>query len=643
MVEEKTNLVQERLAKIEKIQKLGHNPYPYSYDVDSKITDIKQKYEDKLQAHEQTKDYVKIAGRIMLKRGMGKVLFMDIQDEDAKIQLFFRADDLNKKFELSKLIDLGDIIGVYGYIFKTKMGELSIFVEDFEILCKCLTELGDKFHGIKDVETKYRNRSLDMIMNPTSREILKKRFLITQKIREFMTKEGYLEIETPINQVTYGGAAAKPFITHHNDLDMDLYLRVSPEQSLKRVLCGGMEAVFEINKNFRNEDIDRTHNPEFTMMEAYKAYVDYEEMMSLVERLTEFVAKEVLGTTKIEFAGKKMDVKAPWKRITTKDALKQAKGWDVDKMSDKELFDEVKKLKKEMYHKTRGEAILILFEEYGEPIATQPTHFIDYPKESTPLCKRHRKDENLIERFESFVCGMEICNAYSELNDAILQRKLFEEQVKHAQQGNEETWGSEIDEEFLEALELGMPPAGGIGIGIDRLVMLLLNQESIRDIIFFPTMKPKKKEKQESKAEKPKDTNIATAIINKEAKLEKWQELNTIAHLNAAFGARAGKILFMQDKITTKDNQNINLNIQHAIMIKESKSDSKLKELIRNAQKENLEISEFTKEMLLTINDKKVAEQTKEKKFKEIEHLGVLVFGKKSVVDKLTKEFELYK
>jgi lysyl-tRNA synthetase class 2 len=327
-------------------------------------------------------------------------------------------------------------------------------------------------------------------MNPESKEILKKRFLITQKIREFMVKEGYLEVETPITQVQYGGAAAKPFTTHHNELDMDLYLRVSPEQSLKRVMCGGMEAVFEINKNFRNESIDRTHNPEFTMMEAYRAYVDYETMMDLTERCVEFVAKEVLGTTKLEFRGQKVDVKAPWKRVSVKDALNKAKKWNVDKMSDKELFAEVKKINGDMYHNTRGEAILLLFEEYGEPTAIQPTHFIDYPKESTVFCKQKRGDHSLIERFESFVCGMELANAYSELNDAIKQRNLLEEQVSHAGKGNEETWGT-LDEEFLEALELGMPPAGGVGIGIDRLVMVLLNQDSIRDIIYFPTMKPK--------------------------------------------------------------------------------------------------------------------------------------------------------
>lgn len=481
----------ERLKKLERIRELGYNLYPYSFNKDANISFIREKYEKKLEAHEQTKDYYNIAGRILFRRNMGNVYFLDLQDEDSKLQVFCRKNDLGDKFALVKLLDIGDIIGVKGYVFKTKMGELSLYVEDIELLVKSLSDLGDKYHGVRDIELKYRNRPLDMIMNPDSRDILKKRFLITQYVREFMINEGYLEIETPITQVTYGGAAAKPFITHHNELDLDLYLRVSPEQSLKRIMVGGMEAIFEINKNFRNESIDKTHNPEFTMLEAYRAYVDYENMMDLLERMVEHIALKLFNTTKLKFKGKEVDVKAPWKRVSVKDALNKAKRWDVDKMSDKELFAEVKKLKKEMHHKTRGEAILILFEEYGEETAIQPTHFIDYPKESTVFCKGKRGNPELIERFESFICGMEIANAYSELNDAVLQRNLLEEQKKIKDEGAEETWG-EIDEDFLEAMDLGLPPAGGIGIGIDRIVMVLLNQESIRDIIYFPTMKPKR-------------------------------------------------------------------------------------------------------------------------------------------------------
>jgi len=480
----------QRVKKLEALRERGINPYPYSYQVDKSFKEIRNEYEEKIDVQEETEDYFSLAGRIMLKRDMGGLLFMTLQDEDSKLQAVFVKDKIGEEnFELLEYFEMGDIIGIKGNVFKTKKGELSIKVNEFQILSKCVTELGDKYHGIKDIETKYRNRTLDMIMNSDSKQTLKNRFLILQKIREFMNNEKFLEIETPILQNVYGGAAAKPFTTHHNFHDMNLYLRVAPEQHLKRVISGGMEAVYEINKNFRNESIDRTHNPEFTMLEAYKAYVDYEYMMDMCERLVEYVALEVFGTLEFEFKGEKVSFERPWQRVKVKDALEEKTGWELDKLSDEELFSEVEKLGKEFHNKTRGEAILILFEEYAEDKYIQPTHFIDYPKESTPFSKSHREDPELIERFESFVCGMEISNAYSELNDPVLQRKLLEEQVKMGEEGAEEIWG-QVDEEFLEAMELGMPPTGGIGIGIDRLVMVLLNKDSIRDIIYFPTMKP---------------------------------------------------------------------------------------------------------------------------------------------------------
>ena len=628
-------LKQDRLNKLEKIKELGINPYPYSYNIDSNSKILKKKYDDKIKEHKQTKDFYKIAGRIILFRNMGNLTFSTIQDEDDEIQIVFMKKNLNEtKQKLLKFLDLGDIIGVYGNIFKTKKGELSILVKDFDILCKSLSDLGDKFHGICDVEKKYRNRSLDMITNSNSKKILKKRFLITQKIREFFIKKGFLEIETPITQINYGGAMAKPFKTYHNSLDLNLYLRVAPEQSLKKVMVGGMEAIFEINKNFRNEDIDTTHNPEFTMLEAYKSYVDYEYMMKICEELVEFCSMKLYGTTKIEFMGKKIDVKSPWKRITIKDALQENTKWDLDKMSDKDLFNEVKKLKKETFHKTRGEAILILFEKYAEKKYIQPIHFIDYPKEATIFCKKKRGDKNLIERFESFICGMEISNAYSELNDGKLQRKLIEQQIEFKKKGADEIWG-ESDEEFLDSMDLGLPPAAGIGIGIDRLVMVLLNQKSIRDIIYFPTTKPKN-------IEKKIKTKIAVALININIK-ENWKKLNTIAHLSSSFSARIGKGLFFQDEIKTKENEKIKLNIQHAILIKSINSNKEIIELKKKARKLNLEISEFTQEMIDTTNDKKVIEMTKNKNLNEIKYLGILVFGDKKKVDEITKDFSLYK
>lgn len=483
---------QERIRKANELRELGINPYPNSFDIDSNLEDIRTKYEEKLQPEQEIKDTFTIAGRIVLKRDMGSLAFLTLQDENARLQITLVKKAIPEQYNLLKLLDLGDIIGVTGNIFKTKKGELSLKVKDLTVLCKSLADLGGKYTTIQDVEIRYRNRSLDMIMNQESKNTIKNRFLITQKIREFMIKESFLEVETPMTQTSYGGAAANPFITHHNDLDMDLFLRVSPEQSLKRVIAGGMNAVFEINKNFRNESIDRTHNPEFTMLEAYRSFKDYTYCMDLLERLVEFVALEVFGTLEFEYQGEQISFQRPWKRISTKDALMQSKGWDVDSMSDEELFKQCELIGETLPSQTRGYAILALFEEFGEPLGRQPTHFIDYPKESTPLCKQHRDDPELIERFESFVCGMEISNAYSELNDGERQRNLFTQQADFKEEGVDETWGDGLDEEFLDAIDLGLPPTGGIGIGIDRLCMLLLNQNSIRDIIYFPTMKPKK-------------------------------------------------------------------------------------------------------------------------------------------------------
>lgn len=495
MTQEQLSIREERIKKANALRELGINPYPNSFEVDCPFEKIRDKYDDKLEEHEHTQDVYQVAGRIVLKREMGGLAFLTLQDESGELQISLMKKKLEDKFSLLKYFDLGDIIGVKGTVFKTKKGELSLLAQEFTMLCKSLSDLGDKFHGVSDIELKYRNRSLDMITNTISRDVIKKRFLITQKVREFMIKEGFLEVETPITQVSYGGAAADPFVTHHNDLDMDLFLRVSPEQSLKRVIAGGMNAVFEINKNFRNEGIDRTHNPEFTMMEAYRAFKDYNYGMDMLERLVEFVCLEVFGTLEFEYQGEQISFQRPWKKLSVKDAIKEAKGLDVDKMSDEELFDEVVKIGEDLPAKTRGYAILALFEEYGEPLGIQPTHFIDYPVESTPLCKQHSENPEVIERFESFVCGMEISNAYSELNDGERQRSLFETQAQFKEEGQEETWGDGLDEEFLDAIDLGMPPTSGLGLGIDRLAMLLLNQVSIRDIIYFPTMKPKIDEK----------------------------------------------------------------------------------------------------------------------------------------------------
>jgi len=497
----------ERLAKLEALRTDGRELYPYSYDISDDSAALQAKYADLVtedsasgsvsDTKAKPADTVSVAGRVMLKRWMGAVMFMTLADAAGTIQLYFSRGELADFESARRDIELGDIIGASGSVFRTKRGELSVRVEEFTILTKSLTGLADKFHGLRDIEERYRNRSLDMVMNPDSRAVLTKRFQITRLIRHFMEAEGFLEVETPITQVRYGGAAALPFVTHHHKLDLDIYLRVSPELYLKRLLAGGLEAVYEIGKSFRNENTDRTHNPEFTMLEAYRAYNDYTYMMDLLERLVESVCQQMFGTFEITFEKHKLNFKRPWRRLSVYDALREFADIDVVSESDEQLYARVDKLDKEFHQKSRGEAILILFEEHCEDKIIQPTHIIGYPKESTPFAKLDRSNPDLIERFESFVAGRELANAYSELNDPVAQRQLLEQQVAMKQAGAEEVWG-EVDEEFIEAMELGIPPAAGIGFGIDRLAMLLLDQASIRDIIFFPTMKPKTKQKPKS-------------------------------------------------------------------------------------------------------------------------------------------------
>lgn len=488
---EQNRLVQERVRKLNELRELGVNPYPHKFDVTKKSSAIKKDHES-LQPESQTDVIESVAGRIMLLRNMGKAAFVTIKDGQGTIQVYLRSDDIGKElYKLVKKLDLGDFIGVTGHIFTTKTGEITIHASDFKVLCKAIRPLPEKFHGLVDTEIKYRKRHLDLIMNDASKDIFKKKLQIMQAIREFMISREFLEVETPILQTQYGGAAARPFITKHNELDMDMYLRISPELYLKRLLVGGFERVFEINKNFRNEGIDTTHNPEFTMLEAYQAYADYSDMMDLMESMYDFVAKKVLGTTKVTFKGHEVDVAKPWKRVPMLDAVKEHAGIDATNMSTEQLQDFVEEnlidFDKEL---SWGNLVGAIFEHFCEDKYVNPTFIIDHPRESTPLCKGLRDgDERLIERFEPFCMGMELGNAYSELNDPVLQRELLEDQQRQLAAGDAEA--NPLDEDFLEAIDSGMPTAGGIGIGIDRMIMLLLGQESIRDIIFFPTMKPR--------------------------------------------------------------------------------------------------------------------------------------------------------
>jgi lysyl-tRNA synthetase class 2 len=484
-LEKDNHLIAERIKKLNTLKEYGINPYPYKFNQTHHSKELHEKYAN-LNAEEQTHDTVNVAGRIVALRRLGKATFTQILDNDGKIQVLFNEND-TKNYDQLKLLDMGDYVGVHGIIIKTKTGELTVKCLEYTILSKSLRPLPEKYHGLHDVEIKYRQRYLDLIMDEKSKKVFVLRTKIITALREFLNSRGFMEVETPILETIYGGAAARPFITHHNELDMKLYLRISLELPLKKIIAGGFERVYQVGKVFRNESIDTTHNPEFTMMECYWAYADYNDMMELVEECYNYVALKVLGTTKIKYQDKDIDLNKPWKRITMKDALKEHAHLDVDNMSDEDIKGLLDQHKIE-YRNDMARGLLInqLFKIVEEKL-TQPTFIMDHPKETTPLCKLHRKHHDLIERFEPYINGWEIGNAYSELTDPIRQRYLLEEQAKELRAGLEES--NPMDEDFCTAVDYGMPPMSGLGLGIDRMVMLLTDSASIRDILFFPTMK----------------------------------------------------------------------------------------------------------------------------------------------------------
>lgn len=487
-------IVRERLRKIEELRKAGINPYPYSFDKKNSFAEL-QKEHEKLKPEQKSKSVTKTAGRLMSFRDMGKIAFGVLQDNTGKIQVLLQDGETpSKVFDFfKKYVDISDFIGVEGSIQRTKRGELSILVKKVEILSKPILPLPDKWHGLEDKEERYRKRYLDLLMSPEVREVFIKREKIIDAIREFLKERKFNEVDTPYLQTVYGGAAARPFKTHLNALNIPLFLAISPELYLKRLIVGGYERVFTIARNFRNEGIDKWHNPEFAMMEIYQAYADYNDMMELTENLFEYVAKKVNGTTKVKIKDKEIDFKAPWKRMTMLEAIKKWAKIDADKMSVNELEDFMIENKVESKGSSWGWRVQAIFEHFCEEKIEQPTFIIDHPVETTPLCKLHRNgDKRLIERFEPFCMGAELANAYSELNDPVLQKKMLEEQQEMLNSGNEEA--NPYDEDFLNAIEIGLPPTGGLGIGIDRMIILLTGSESIRDIILFPFMKPEKKE-----------------------------------------------------------------------------------------------------------------------------------------------------
>ena len=486
-LEDINKLVEVRIQKLKDLQEKGKNPFEITkYNRTHTSSDVKENY-DALEG----KDVV-VAGRIVGKRIMGKASFCHIQDGQGRIQSYVSTNDLgDEAYKEFKTYDIGDIIGIKGFVFKTKTEEISIHAKEVTLLCKSLRPLPEKWHGLKDPDLRYRQRYVDMIVNPEVKETFVLRSKIIKELRRILDEKGYMEVETPMLTTVATGDAARPFATHHNTLNLDMYLRIAPELNLKRIIVGGIDKVYEIGKNFRNEGMDIKHNPEFTNMELYSAYEDYNDMMNITEEIISTIATNVLGTTKINYQGTDIDLTPGWRRVTMIDAIKEVTGIDFNEIkTDEEArkLAEEKNVEVDPIKNTRGHIINEFFEEFVEDTLIQPTFIIDYPVEVSPLTKRKPSDPSLVERFELFIGGREYGNAYSELNDPIDQKERFMKQAEAKALGDEEAGG--MDEDFINALEIGLPPTGGLGIGLDRLIMLLTNSYSIRDVLFFPTMKP---------------------------------------------------------------------------------------------------------------------------------------------------------
>ncbi len=481
---------EERLKKLEKLRELGVNPYPYSFEQKNHADEIIKKFDNKVEKGKKTNKKVSVAGRIIVLRHFGGICFIDLKDESGIIQIVFNKK-VTERFDLLEYLDIGDILGVDGTIMKTKKGELSVEVKSFKILSKSLRPLPEKFHGLKDTELKYRKRYLDLIKNDKSREVFKKRSIVVQTIREILLEKGFREVRTPVLQPIYGGANARPFKTFYNALKRDMYLRISNELYLKRLLVGGFEKIFEFSQDFRNEGIDTTHNPEFVQVEWYQAYSDYKDSMELFEKIYSSVAERINGSTRVVFKGHEIDLKPPWKRLSMTDCINKYCKINVLDMNVEDLRKYCKENDVEFDNKmTWGLLVNQIFEEKCEEYLIQPTFLMNHPIETTPLCKPLRSDSRFVERFEPFIGGVEVGNAYSELNDPLLQKKLLKEQVERGRAGEEET--HPMDDDFINAVEHGMPPATGVGLAIERMMIIMTGEESIRDVILFPVLKEKK-------------------------------------------------------------------------------------------------------------------------------------------------------
>jgi lysyl-tRNA synthetase, class II len=483
---ETSDLLRERREKLERLREAGVEPFPHSFPDREEIAEVRRAHEG-LMAGSETESRHRVAGRLVARRGHGKAAFLDLRDASGDVQLHARADLLGEeRFEQLVGLDLGDILGVEGVAFATKRGELTLRIEGWDLLAKSLRPPPDRYHGLEDTETRYRRRELDLIANEETRRLFAIRAQTVAEVRRWLDEHGFVEAETPVLQPLYGGALARPFVTHHNALDRDLYLRIATELYLKRLIVGGLDKVYELGKDFRNEGVSHKHNPEFTMLEWYEAYADYNDTAADLERLVSSVAQRVLGTSEMERDGETIDLSPPWRRITLREAIREHAGLDIAEHPTREQLAAAMDSKPDP-EEGWGKLVDGLLSKEVEPKLTQPTFILDYPVELSPFAKAHRSEDGLVERWEAFVGGVEIANAFSELNDPDEQRRRFEQQAEEQRRGDEET--QPYDEAFVEALEQGMPPTGGVGLGIDRLVMIFTGAASLREVVLFPAMR----------------------------------------------------------------------------------------------------------------------------------------------------------
>lgn len=631
MSERLEDIIVGRRKKLEEIKAAGIDPYP---STTNRSHSNKQAIDD---FDDLTNQTVTLVGRVRSWRDMGKLIFAHIEDGSGRFQILFKADDIgadNFKFAL-KHFDIGDFLEVTGTLFKTKSEEKTLQVANYKLLAKSLLPLPSEHFGLNDEETLLRKRYLDFLTNPQSKEIFVKKAIFWNSMREFLQDKGFLHMDMPILESTTGGAEARPFVTHHNALDREFFLRISLELPLKKMLVGGYEKVFEIGRIFRNEGISTEHLQDYTQMEFYWAYASFDQMMDLVREMYQKVIMDTFGSLQITARGQSVDWSGAWEKVSYVEIFKKHTGIDLMEAGDEELkkYCDKNHLKYEEYA-GRGRLIDLIFKLVRENIpGGKPVFLVDQPVELEPLAKRDPKNPKLVQRMQILAYGTELGKGFGELNDPIDQKSRFEEQAKLRAAGDEEA--QMLDEGYVEAMEYGMPPCAGFGLS-ERLFGILADK-SIRETVVFPPM-----HEATAKESKAKDTKIAVAIVNKGAKMETWQEMNTIAHLNAEFGIHEGKKLLLQEEISTKDGQKIKLNPQHAIMIKTSETSADLQKLSAAAKKQGLEVSEFIREMIETTDDRKVIAAIKEKNIGDVEFLGVLIFGKKSEVEAITKNLKLY-